>query len=334
MPDVIACGEMLIDFISTVQGVSLADAPAFEKAAGGAPANVAAGIARHGLRSGFIGKVGDDDFGRFLGKTLANNGVDTQGLRYSKEAHTGLAFVSLRADGEREFIFYRHPSADMLFDPDDVDSEYIASARAFHYGSITFGAERSRAGTLHALEIAQANGLFLSYDPNVRLSLWPSARAAYEAVMLGWPHANLIKISEEEAALLAEMRGYGGGLQETVQRLWHERLRLVVVTGGPSGCYYFTRLPLRGPVSSGHVPGFSVASVDATGAGDAFLAALISRLYGMFDALLYESISEAELQSALRYANAAGALTTTRRGAIAALPTRGEVEAFLARTED
>src|SRR5688572_6115032 len=111
MPDVIACGEMLIDFISTVQGVALVDAPAFEKAAGGAPANVAVGVARHGLKSGFVGKVGDDDFGRFLGKTLADNGVDTQGLRYSREARTGLAFVSLRADGEREFMFYRHPSA-------------------------------------------------------------------------------------------------------------------------------------------------------------------------------------------------------------------------------
>jgi fructokinase len=148
MPDVIACGEMLIDFISTVSGVNLLDAPAFEKTAGGAPANVAVGLARQGVRSGFIGKVGGDDFGRYLGSTLEENGVETVGLRYSEEARTGLAFVSLRADGEREFMFYRHPSADMLFDPEDVDGEYIASARAFHYGSITLGAERSRAASL------------------------------------------------------------------------------------------------------------------------------------------------------------------------------------------
>jgi fructokinase len=322
MPDLIACGEMLIDFISTVQGLSLVDAPAFEKAAGGAPANVAVGVSKHGLRSGFIGKVGDDEFGRYLGRTLAENGVDTSGLRYSKEARTGLAFVSLRADGEREFMFYRHPSADMLFEPDDVDSEYLASARVFHYGSITFGAERSRAATFHALEIARTNGLFLSYDPNVRLSLWPSAQTAYEAVMLGWQYANLIKISLDEADLLGEMRG-NSSLEEAVRQLWHERLRLMVVTDGPNGAHYFTAQ------ASGYVPGFTVQAIDATGAGDGFLAALLSYLYGKLGALLEGSAADREIEDALRYANAAGALTTTRRGAIAALPTRDEVEAFL-----
>ena len=322
MPDVIACGEMLIDFISTVSGVGLADAPAFEKAAGGAPANVAVGLARLGVRSGFVGKVGDDDFGRYLGRTLEENGVETVGLRYSGEARTGLAFVSLRADGEREFMFYRHPSADMLFGPEDVDADYIASARAFHYGSITLGAERSRAATFHALKIAREKGLFISYDPNVRLNLWPSREAAYQIAILGWDHANLIKISRDEADLLAEMRGYEN-LEETVRKVWHERLRLLVVTDGPKGSHYFTE------GSHGYVPGFDVRAIDATGAGDGFLAALLSRLYGQFDALLGGFISEPKIEEAVRFANAAGALTTTRRGAIAALPTLEKVEEFL-----
>lgn len=145
MLDVIACGEMLIDFVATVSGVTLAEAPAFQKAAGGAPANVAVGVARLGYRAGFIGQVGDDEFGHFLADTLRAGGVDTGGLGFSTEARTALAFVSLRAGGEREFMFYRHPSADMLWRADDVDAAYAAQARVFHYGSISLIGERAAA---------------------------------------------------------------------------------------------------------------------------------------------------------------------------------------------
>ena len=122
MRDVVACGELLIDFVATESGVTLAQAPAFKKAAGGAPANVAVGMARLGYRAGFMGQVGDDDFGHFLADTLAESGVDVGGLRFCETARTALAFVSLRADGERSFMFYRHPSADMLWRPADADA--------------------------------------------------------------------------------------------------------------------------------------------------------------------------------------------------------------------
>src|SRR5512139_2769123 len=127
MFDVIACGELLIDFVSTQSGVTLGQAPAFQKAPGGAPANVAVGVARLGYRTGFLGQVGDDDFGHFLADTIAAAGVDVGGLRFSPEARTALAFVSLRIDGERSFMFYRHPSADMLWRPEDVDLAYAAA---------------------------------------------------------------------------------------------------------------------------------------------------------------------------------------------------------------
>ena len=203
MFDLIACGELLIDFVSTQSGVTLGQAPAFQKAAGGAPANVAVGVARLGYRAGFLGQVGDDDFGHFLADTLAETGVDIGGLRFSAEARTALAFVSLRADGERSFMFYRHPSADMLWRPEDVDAGYAASTRIFHHGSISLISEPSRSATLAALEHARGGGALISYDPNLRLALWPAAEAARAGIMAAWPYADLIKVSEEELAFLS-----------------------------------------------------------------------------------------------------------------------------------
>lgn len=315
-PIAIACGELLIDFVSTQAGVSLGDAPGFVKAAGGAPANVAVGLARLGLPSGFTGKVGDDDFGHGLAEELARNGVDVSHLLFSREARTALAFVSLRADGERDFMFYRHPSADMLYSPEDVDPDYIGAARIFHFGSVTLGAEPSRAATLHSAEVAKAAGLTISYDPNVRLNLWPSVEAAREGAMLGWPYANIAKVSEEELTFLSGVSDLADG----ARRLWHERLRLLVVTHGSEGCAYFTES------TSGRVPGFSVQVVDTTGAGDAFVAGMHFSLFPSLD----ERLSRDEIERALRFANATGALATTKRGAIPSLPTREEVEKLLA----
>ncbi len=321
MPEVITCGEMLIDFVSTVSGVSLIEAPAFERSPGGAPANVAVGLARLGLSSGFMGKVGDDDFGRFLQIVLKRNDVDTSCLHFSQEARTALAFVSLRADGERDFIFYRHPSADMLFAPEEVDSQYVASARIFHYGSISLSSEPSRSATLHAVQIARSNGLFISYDPNLRLNLWSSEQDARDGIMIGWEHANLIKISEEEAAFLAGT----GDQKAAVRSLWHDRLKLLVITQGAGGSAYFTRH------ANGYIPGFQVQAVDTTGAGDAFLAGLLYRLSLNLDRLASDCLSKREIEEAVRFGNAAGALTTTKRGAIPALPTLREVEGLEAR---
>jgi len=317
MVDVIALGELLIDFVPTVSGVTLIEAPAFKKAPGGAPANVAAGLAKLGIRSGFMGKVGDDAFGHFLAQTLREAGVDTSALCFSAEARTALAFVSLRADGEREFMFYRHPSADMLYTPDEVnaDAERIRNAKILHYGSISLISEPSRSATLHAVEIARNAGLLLSYDPNLRLSLWPDAEAAKAGILLGWPLAHLIKISEEELAFLADTED----LEAAVRKLWHPALRLLVITLGRAGCRYVT------PEFSGRMPGFEVKAVDTTGAGDGFVAGLLKGLLDYPQA----DRNEAQLREICRYANAVGAITTTERGAIPALPTADRVDEFL-----
>ncbi|MBN1937316.1 MAG: fructokinase [Anaerolineae bacterium] len=313
--DAIALGELLIDFVPTVSGVTLIEAPAFKKAPGGAPANVAAGLAKLGVRSGFMGKVGDDPFGHFLAQTLRDAGVDTSALCFSAEARTALAFVSLRADGEREFMFYRHPSADMLYRADEVDADYVRGAKILHHGSISLIGEPARGATLRAVEAARDAGVLVSYDPNLRLNLWPDAAAAKEGIRIGWPLAHVIKVSEEELAFLSGIDDQAAA----VRALWHPELRLLVVTGGAHGCRYFT------PEFAGEVPGFAVSAVDTTGAGDAFVAGLLKGLLEEPDAVS----DQARLAAICRYANAVGAITTTERGAIPALPAAGQVEEFL-----
>ena len=317
MFDVIACGELLIDFVPTVSGVSLAEAPAFQKAPGGAPANVAVGVQRLGRTAGFMGQVGDDEFGHFLADVLASNGVDVAGLRFSAAARTALAFVSLRADGEREFMFYRHPSADMLWRPEDVDTAYAAATRIFHFGSITLIGEPSRSATLAAVEAARAGGALISYDPNLRLPLWPSADAARAGMLHGWQYAQLVKVSEEELRFLSGEDDLLAG----AHALWTPRLRLLVVTQGPAGCAYVT------PRHYGHVAGFQAQPVDTTGAGDGFVAGLLT---GLLDAdFPWDDVPA--LEQAVRLGNAVGALATMQRGAIPALPTRAAAQAFMAR---
>ena len=315
MPEIIALGELLIDFVPTVSGVTLIEAPAFHKAPGGAPANVAVGLARLGISSGFMGKVGEDAFGHFLAQTLAQAGVDISALCFADEARTALAFVSLKADGERDFMFYRNPSADMLYRPDELDEDYIRSAKIFHFGSISLISDPSRTTTLQAIEVARSAGMWVSYDPNLRLNLWPDASAARQGILEAWPLAQVIKISEDELIFLSGQDDLAAGARD----LWHDQLKLLVVTRGSVGCTYFT------PDHNGEVSGFPVQAVDTTGAGDGFVAGLLK---GLFENLGHE-LDQATLIEICRYANAVGALTTTQRGAIPALPTREEVEDFL-----
>jgi fructokinase len=315
MADVICMGELLIDFVPTQAGVTLVEASAFKKAPGGAPANVAVGLARLGVSAAFMGKVGDDDFGHFLAQTLRRNGVDVTPLRFSEVARTALAFVSLTQEGERDFMFYRHPSADMLFEPVEVDETSIKGAKIFHYGSISLISEPSRQATLYAIEVAEENGLLLSYDPNLRLPLWPTTAAAREGLLAGWRRAQVIKASEEEIVFLTGQHD----LAEGVSQLWHAQLKLVVVTKGREGCDYFT------PQKHGHLPGFPVQTVDTTGAGDGFVAGLLAEL--LVTPNLWSDIPA--LERALTFANAVGALTTTQLGAIPSLPDRVAAERLL-----
>ncbi|MCO5613154.1 hypothetical protein L7F22_067430 [Adiantum nelumboides] len=318
--DLVVCfGEMLIDFVPTLSGYSLADAPSFKKAPGGAPANVAVAISRLGGHSGFIGKVGDDEFGHMLKGILTHHGVDSTGVRFDANARTALAFVTLREDGEREFMFYRNPSADMLLQESELNIDLITKASIFHFGSISLIAEPCRSAHLAAMKAAKESGTLLSYDPNVRLPLWPSAEDARKGIMSIWHEADLIKVSEDEVAFLTD--GGDPDDDDIVMQLWHPGLKLLLLTAGQEGCKYYTK------AFHGRVPGFKVSAIDATGAGDAFVGGVLSQLVS--DISLYED--EARLREALRFANACGALTTTERGAIPALPDKDTVLRLIKR---
>jgi len=313
-PQAVALGELLIDFVPEENGVTLAEASTFVKAPGGASANVAVGLARLGVQAGFVGKVGDDPFGHFLAGVLEDNHVDVSQLGYDEHAHTALAFVSLTSSGERDFVFYRNPSADMRHRPEEVDEDYLGGAAMLHIGSISLIQEPSRSATLRALDIAEERGLWVSYDANLRLALWPSPDAAREGIRSVWRRAHVIKISEDELEFLTGSRDMAAA-----RTLRHDRLRLLVVTRGDAGAWYLTRQ------GEGEVSGYRVETVDTTGAGDAFTAALLASLLEIGG---LEKDRRA-LDAALRRASAYAALTTTRRGAIPALPERDELERFL-----
>nr|GEY11356.1 probable fructokinase-4 [Tanacetum cinerariifolium] len=290
---IVSFGEMLIDFVPTVSGVSLADAPGFLKAPGGAPANVAIAVQRLGGKSAFVGKLGDDEFGIMLAKILKENGVNVDGICFDKGARTALAFVTLKSDGDREFMFYRNPSADMLLIPDELNLELIRSAKVFHYGSISLIVEPCRSAHLKAMEVAKEAGALLSYDPNLRLPLWPSPEEARKQIMSIWDQAEVIKVSDNELEFLT---GSDKIDDETALSLWHPNLKLLLVTLGDKGCNYYTK------DFYGTVPAFPVKAVDTTGAGDSFVGALLTRIV--------------EDQSVLQ-------------GAIPALPSVAEVHTFL-----
>jgi fructokinase len=315
MSDAICMGELLIDFVPTVTGQNLLNADAFKKAPGGAPGNVAVGLQRLGISTAFIGKLGDDPFGGFLAKTLSDTGIDVSPIRYSSEARTALAFVSLQADGEREFMFYRHPSADMLLRPDEIDVDAISAAKLFHFGSISLINEPVRSATLHAVDKARESGCLISYDPNLRMSLWPDEETAREGLLLGLSKANIVKISEDEMEFLTGL----SDLEKAKEKLWHDDMQLLVITRGRDGCCFYTS------EFQGEADSFKVDAVDATGAGDGFVA-------GLLQGILKDSATLQDpqrLTSLCRFANAVGALTTTERGAIPALPDFERVQQFL-----
>lgn len=316
--DLIVCfGEMLIDFVPDVAGVSLAESTGFLKAPGGAPANVAVAISKLGGQSAFVGKVGDDEFGHMLADILRKNNVNDEGVLFDQHARTALAFVTLKANGEREFMFYRNPSADMLLTEAELNLDLIRRANIFHYGSISLISEPVRSAHLAAMNAAKQAGILCSYDPNVRLPLWPSEDAARDGILSIWKEADFIKVSDDEVAFLTKGDPQS---EENVLSLWYEGLKLLIVTDGEKGCRYFTK-DFKGSVS-----GFSVKTIDTTGAGDAFVGSLLVSIAK--DNSIFEN--EEKLRQALKFSNACGAICTTQKGAIPALPTPAAAEELIA----
>ena len=320
MPEIVTLGELIIDFVSTDLDANLAQAVNFHKAPGGAPANVAVGISRLGMRSGFIGRVGDDPFGRFLADSIREAGVDTEALAMDAEHRTTLAMIATLSDGSKDLTFWRNPGADMFLSPDDVPDAYVKGAKAFHFGSISMIDDLPKAATLKGAKLARESGLIVSYDPNYRERLWEGRKDAQEVMFSGFALSDVAKVSEEEWELVTGCADYAEG----ARRIMDCGVQLVLVSRGEDGAAFFTRN------TSGEAPGFGVEVAETIGAGDAFVASvLVDLVSGRRRPDEIAGLSREDLEGIVRRANAAGALTCTKYGAIPALPTREEVDRFL-----
>jgi fructokinase len=295
-------------------------APAFVKAAGGAPANVAVAAARLGLRAGFMGAVGRDEFGYFLRETLESNGVDVRGLCHPARGATPLAFVSLKEDAERDFLFYWQNTADQFIDVREAPVALAGQSRIFHYGSIGLIHPAMRRLTRSALRAAaHAGNVFVSCDPNLRLNLWPSAAEARRAILQTIGETHLVKINEDELMFLTDSKS----LPRAMKALAESTDAAILVTLGGRGAAY------RWRKNEGEVAGFRVNAVDSTGAGDGFVAGFLSQIAAAKTPLCRLEPDAQTLDRWIRYANAVGALATTKRGAIPSFPLPAEVSRLL-----
>ena len=310
MTDITAVGEILIDL--TQSGVNELGIPVFAANPGGAPANLAVAAARLGASTAFIGKVGTDSYGTFLRNTLMENHVDVSGMVTDPRNRTTLAVVALDKFGERTFSFYRDPSADVNLKAEEISDEQLKNTKFLHFGSVSLTTDPARSATLHAARTAKANGALISYDPNYRASLWTDEATAVERMLEPLDMVDVLKVSDEELPLLTGTED----LEKGSQILADKGIALVLVTLGANGAFY------RFGGQTGHIPGIRVKVGDTNGAGDTFFGATLAQL-AKFDRL--DAITAEELEKIIAIANKAAALTTSRHGAIPAMPTREEV---------
>ena len=311
--DLCALGEMIVD--CSFIGESESGNPIFEGNPGGAPCNVAACLAKLGLKSTYIGKLGDDVMGRFFSRSLSLIGVDDSGVILDKEHNTTLTFVSVDETGDRSFQFYRDNTADVRLYESDVKKNVIAASRVFHFGTVSMTDPVTRQTTLSAVRYAAKNGLIVSFDPNYRSNIWPSVEQARDLISLSLELSDIAKVSEEELWLLADLhediRKAGAAVRKKYQ------IKILLVTLGAGGAYCFTDGAVLFRAA------YDVKTIDTTGAGDAFMGGF---LYSFL--MLGKQISEVsaeEMENCLSFANATGSLTTTKPGAISALPQLQEV---------
>ena len=316
--DVVAMGELVVDL---VPGRDAEGRICFLPKPGGAPGNVAVGVARLGGRAAMLSKVGDDAFGRLMVETLAANGVATEGVLASREGNTSLAVVTVAPDGDRDFVLYRHGCADAFYTPGEVSVATIRSARILHVGSLLLAQPTSAAAQRHAVGVARDAGVLISADVNLRPSLWDDPGAMRAAALEASAGAHVLKVSEEELAFLAET----SDLDEGIAWLWQPGRHLVAVTRGAAGAVLATA---RHRASASN---FRVDVVDTVGCGDAFVASLLTDLAALPDAPGWTDAEHAgRLEWIVRRACAAGALAATAAGAMDALPTAERRDLFLA----
>lgn len=325
MGQLFAIGEVLIDFIPLEKGVALKDVVAFEKAPGGAPANVAATVAKLGGSSSMISKLGEDAFGDFLVEKLIDAGVSCDKIFRTDEANTALAFVSLKENGERDFSFYRNPSADLLLSEEEINPHWFQKGDILHFCSVDLVESPMKKAHKAAIKAVGEAGGLVSFDPNVRLPLWKSEEECRQAILEFLPYADILKVSDEELGFITDIED----VENALESLFIGNVKAVVYTKGANGADLL--------VSSGEKyesAGYSVKAVDTTGAGDAFIGGLLHQLLAL--GASPENLTDMlwkHKTDILRFANASGALTATGKGAISALPSKEQILELIASAD-
>lgn len=308
-------GELLVDLTQT--GTDENGIPQYSANPGGAPANVAVAASLMGADTGFIGKVGDDSFGRMLTDTLVSKNVDISGIIYDKTAPTTLAVVSLDDRGERSFSFYRNGSADVSLSETEVDKRYIDECDIFHFGSVSLTDEPSANAVKAAAEYARNAGKTVSYDPNYRPLLWSSKETAIAQMRSVLKFVDIIKVSDEEAILITGEND----IKTAAEKLIDEGIGIVLVTLGEKGAYYRTEY------TDGFCNAFTGTVADTNGAGDTFFGTFLTFAQ---DIEAMKKNENGVLSDAVRFSCAAAGLSTRKSGAIPSMPSKKEVEAFIA----
>ncbi len=316
--DVVALGELLIDF--TNNDLSEQGNPMFEANPGGAPCNVLSMLQNLGNSTAFIGKVGDDFFGRLLKERIEKQGIDASGLVMDSAVPTTLAFVNKLPNGDRDFSFYRKPGADMMLTAEDVRKNIalIENAQVFHFGTLSMTDEPAKEATKVAVEAAKESGAVISFDPNYREPLWKSVDEAIEAMRYGFGKCDVLKISDNEVELFTGLSDVEAGAKKIQEEF---NIPLVFATLGPDGSMaLYKNMVVK-------KEGFkNPKTIETTGAGDTFCACAIDyiRRHGL------EDLSEDNLEECLTFANAAASVITTRRGALSVMPSMDEIKDFMA----
>ena len=316
--DVTALGELLIDF--TENGRSGQGNTLFEANPGGAPCNVLAMLQKLGRSCAFVGKVGEDMFGRLLRDAAAQAGICMDYLVFDRDARTTLAFVQTFPNGDRDFSFYRNPGADMMLTEEEVPAEVVGNSRIFHFGTLSMTHEGVRRATVKAIGHAKAGGALLSFDPNLRPPLWDSLDNAKAQIEYGLGQCDILKIADNELEFMTGKTDFDQGA--AILRERHPNIKLFNVTAGAEGSYSYYE-DKRVFVPACKLGG----TIETTGAGDTFCASVLNFVLERGR----EGLTERDLTDMLRFANTAAYIVTTRKGAIRSMPERGEVEALLGR---
>ena len=310
--DVVALGELLIDF--TENGLSGQGNPLLVSYPGGAPCNVMAMLNKLGMKTAFIGKVGNDQFGKMLKEVVEESGTDVSALAMDDQVHTTLAFVHTFPDGDREFSFYRNPGADMMLTKEEVDPELIKKARIFHFGTLSSTHAGVREATRYAIDVAKENGLLVSFDPNLREPLWDSLDQAKEEILYGMSKCDILKISDNEMEFMTGTTDYNKGVEMLREQF---DIPLICVTLGKEGSRAFYK-----DMIVEAAPFVREDTIETTGAGDTFEACTLNYIleHGL------EDLTEENLKEMLTFANAGASIITTRKGALKVMPKKEEIE--------